>query len=137
MNIDEAIKEAEHQISQCTYLKECSPGVYETGLNTVYERKSEMLQCLTSEIRRLRYANDFEQSQCVKMLERIAELEAENERLKGEKPVLCGECIYSSWAGRKTADDCPMNLFRLGANFGNTDVKQDDYCSYGERRGEE
>ncbi|WP_313528751.1 hypothetical protein [Anaerotignum sp.] len=58
MNIEEAIKEAEQQISQAGYLCECSPGVYKTGLHSVYERKSEMLQCLTYEIRRLRAEND-------------------------------------------------------------------------------
>lgn len=60
---------------------------------------------------------------------KICLLRAENEQLKKNQPVTCGECIH-----RITAKDMEMhgcNLFRLAP------IKLDDYCSYGERRVEE
>lgn len=107
MNIDEAMKEAEQQIRQCGYLRECTPGVYETGLNVVYERKSEMLQCLTSEIR----------------------------RLKANQTVRCGECVHYEHSDEKgVLSHCGNHGgVLLSVNKANG-LEPTDFCSYGERR---
>ena len=72
MDIKQAIKEAEKQISQAICLRETSPGVYNTGLSVSYDRKAEMLSCLVREIIKLEdrlghYAEMEEQGRLVEL----------------------------------------------------------------------
>lgn len=59
MNLDEALKEAKQQMGQAVYLCESCPGVYNTGLQAVYEKKSAMLSRLIYEIERCRAENEM------------------------------------------------------------------------------
>lgn len=71
--------------------------------------------------------NDFQKSQCMKLMEKIVVLESKNERLKAEKPVRCGECIHFDF-GVEFACRCKNGIAQ------DSWVGKDDFCSYGERR---
>ena len=80
--------------------------------------------------------NDFQNSQCTKLMEKIAVLESENERLKAEKPVQCGECIHIF--ERHYEDEFEPPYIKYGCKYrGNYQVFLNDFCSYGERQGAE
>ena len=63
MELNEALKEAKHQMNQAVYLCESTSGVYNTGLESIYKKKSAMLCCLIYEIERCHAELDLLKSQ--------------------------------------------------------------------------
>lgn len=61
--------------------------------------------------------------------DQLERIQLENERLKAEKPVRCGECLFwkEEFCGVGYCTYCDIQL----------DHSEDGFCSYGERRGAE
>ncbi|WP_304508939.1 hypothetical protein [Anaerotignum sp.] len=65
--------------------------------------------------------------------DQLEQLQAENERLKAEKPVTCGECI--NLIERHYEDKGEKPYIKYGCKYrGSYQVHTNEFCSYGERR---
>ena len=129
MKVNETVKALRNCVNEpaCT---SCDFNPMDFSKENISECKDNLMLAAADQLEQL---NDFKQSQCAKLLIKVAEkneviqeLQTENEQLKKSRLISCGECKYYNYL---VPQRCALCNFEV--------LLPDDFCSYGERRGAE
>ncbi len=123
MSIDETVK----ALRNCAYNNSCDGCSFALVMDDE-DCKDNMMLAAADQLEQLQAENSMLKSGNRQILEDYKLCVAERDELKASQPVRCGECIYKN--NDEESCYCEHGL-------GGWNLRADNYCSYGERRGAE